>query len=422
MVYFRALILIFLSTFLVTMSTAHEVTYTSVTSFENSAIGSRLSTRPGDLTAILKDEFELARYLRCQIAHGERTEAKPGSRVALARMKEFNALYRPFIKQASETFEMPYALTACILLKETFIDNSKTSPVGASTVAQFMPGTYEHLLNMYRQTKHKEDSYQQFLQMNKDQPTLDIFESKSPNFFIRCNQFASRKGYWYNAVIDSEKIRSQSNCSSQLRDFAINHDLIKELETFIIDASKNMDEATYTRYFKNPRSKGGPRGDDLVPPTSFSSLKEKPMWIMAMNMYYLKYMLSSVNSYFNPEGFQSSKDILGYLAIIGGSYNLGEGVLIKEVQKAGGSIKKYCEAVANNEETSDYILALKRCMAKESHARLPGLRNESECPDQEAGSQYTFEKPCDTLPDTSPAISPTGSPGSSTGSRDEVSQ
>ena len=358
--------------------------------FQQSSIGFSMMGNSDVLSSLLKDKNEMAIYMRCYISQRYNSD-----RVALARIKEFNRLYKPYIEQASETFQIPYALSACVLLRETFLDNNAVSPTGARTIAQFTSSTYDTLKVHINETRRLESDYQELLSLQND-PNFDLFNSRSDNFFVKCNQHASEQGFWPTQVSRSEREKSRKICSGQLLNHSINRPLVAELREFVQQSAQSMDEETYNSYFDTPRNQGGPAGNDFLPPSSFATLKRKPMWLMALNMFYLKRMAVEADIRFNPSGFRSGQDYLGYLTVVGGSYNRGPRALNRAVGRSEGSIRQWCQSLSSSTETRNYMLSLKRCMAKGTNFAMTGMRQSQACNEQPEGV-HNITDPCDTL-------------------------
>lgn len=360
-----------------------------VRSFHQSRIGRTLLNRNADLAALLKNEAEVDTYMKCYLDQRLRNTSQ-----ADARQMEFNQNYKPFIQYAVQAFQVPYSLSACVMFRETFLDNDAVSHSGARTIAQFTGNTYETLKNHLRDTQRKMPAYQDFLKMQEN-PSFDILNSTDTNFFVKCHQFAQRDGPHYRQASSSEQSKGQRLCSAQLRDFEINKTLTGELQAYLNISSRGMDVTTRSRYFSTPMGQW-PSGNDLLPPSSFNSLKNNPMWLSAMNIFYLKRMTMIADSNFNPQGFQRSDDYLGYLSVIAGSYNRGPAALNDAVSMPNGSIKKWCDRLKSSNETKNYMLSIKRCMAKGSNYAMTGMTDSEACKSQGPGVDNITD-PCETL-------------------------
>ena len=98
------------------------------------------------------------------------------------------------------------------------------------------------------------------------------------------------------------------------------------------------------------------------------------MWVAALNLYYLKLIHTQVDQAFKAKGFEGDQDVLSYLMILAGSYNLGPDILKKlarnttpigKGEDASRSIKKWCQILSEEStETQNYMLSVRRCMTK----------------------------------------------------------
>lgn len=368
-----------------------------VDTFQESRIGRALLGRRGDLAPLLKREDEVDQYMTCYLRQRLRNNDR-----AEARMREFRTNYRPFILEAVQHFQIPYSLSACIMFRESFLDNSAVSQSGARSLAQFTPDTYETLKTHLRETTRRLEEEYEFEQMMNN-PSFDVLSSRSSNFFVKCQQFTRNDGWWVTQVSGEERTRSRNLCRRQLRDFRINKPVMQSLKTFLWSSSRGMNNETYNRYFSTPRSQGWPRGNDLLPPSNFDRLIQNPMWLVAMNMFFLKRKTMMADSFFNPEGFRRTNDYIGYLTAVGGAYNRGPNRLYQSVQQPNSNVGQWCRNLATSEETRNYMLSLKRCMVRGSSFPMTGMNQDPNCTSPEGA--ININDPCETIaPPNSPLL------------------
>ncbi|NQZ19186.1 MAG: hypothetical protein HRT44_08025 [Bdellovibrionales bacterium] len=360
-----------------------------------------------DLTRYIKDDEEVDDYLRCHMGQVLRNERQRD-----ARLTEYNQQVRPFVRHAVQSFQIPYALSACVMFRETFLNqNAPRSSAGAETIAQFTEDTFNDLRDSFNTLDRRRREKEEFDRMAAD-PNFDLSTSRSENFFVQCFQHATGEGIHVQMVSGTRIVpgtnityreQSRRNCQTQLNDYYIDGQLDGELRSYLYNSSRGMTGDTRRRNFPNTPEGQWPSGRDLRPPRTFAEFQRSPMWIAALNMLYLKRMPLHADMYFNPEGFQASNDYLGLLTIIAGSYNRGPGRLRARrgsyqgiISKPNGSIRRYCEHLATVRETSNYMLSVKRCMARGSNYAVtgPGFQD-SACPTNTGISNIT--NPCDQL-------------------------
>ncbi len=385
-----------------------------VGAFESSSIGRAILARGQSLTQSLKTKDELDRYFACHITTGSNGNMRAQNE---ARLREFNQNYRPMIELATQHFQIPYALAACVMFRESQFDNNAVSNRQAQGIAQFTAQTYDHLKESLNNVRAIEPHYQAFLKMDFDEV---MAYSGTDNPYVRWVQFTQREGVFTNQVSEAERQNSINTSRALLNRFHIDRQLVGNLQTYLFQAntyfvrqSRNATDPSQQRSYESirhdlfPNTAQGmnPTGSDLLPPSNFSTMLSKPMWVVAMNMFYLKQMMMNAQARFNRSQFENENDSIGFLMVIGGGYNNGYSRLnstFETSSESTESVRQWCDRIGNNTETRNYMLSLRRCIMKNNFAQPTGQAMNPEC---QTSAPPENENPC-AAPGTSPTAVP----------------
>ena len=350
-----------------------------VGTFENSKIGKALDPDGAGLGKALKSKEELDEYFACHISTGLPQSIKREREVHLS---EFNSLYKPMIELGAQHFQMPYALTACVMFRESRFDrNTPPSSKGAKGIAQFTRETYVTLRRDIENVLEMENGYQEYLKLGYDK----MIKYEGNNKYLRCIQYLQGEGILNRQTSAVESKKSKNNCSEQITNHARYKPIYDNMTTYLYDVNRfyrNQKSRRLKSIFPNTPLGHRPKGNDLLPPEKFEDMLKEPAWVVAMNMFYLKQKMINTNAEVDISKFDPSDDMIGYLATIGGSYNRGPAELIAAANGDKPSIKKWCQRMASLPETRDYMLSIRRCMTSNSFDPPAGQANNPSCQGQ----------------------------------------
>jgi hypothetical protein len=381
-----------------------------VGSFENSPIGrSILQGSDSGLAAALKTQDELDEYFNCHIATGV---GETEQRRRQAHLQEYRTLYRPMIELAAQHFQMPYAMTACVMFRESRFNREAVSDIGARGIAQFTEATYNRMRRDMANVRRIERDYQEYVRQGMDYEALIRYQGRD-NRYIVLQQFAQREGALYNQASEAERQRSRELARTQLGGHSRYKPILDSMTSYLYDVSRHYGLSTATedqqrrrrQMFPNTPMGQFPQGDDLIPPSSFNQMLNEPAWVVAMNMFYLRQQLADVNSRVDMRSFDSGQDMIGFLATIGAGYNRGNADL-NEAASDLPSVRAWCQQMATYPETRDYMLSLRRCMTRNSFDPPANQGANSRCQNEVTPAS---DDPC-APPGGAATSTPTGAP------------
>lgn len=351
------------------------------------------------LASALKSKEELQQYFACHISTGVSNTEK---RKRAARLKEFQTLYQPMIELGAQHFQMPYALTACVMFRESQFDPNATSNAGARGIAQFTADTYTTLRKDINTILKMEKDYQEYQKLGYDH--MINYQGKD-NLYMRCTQFRQREGILNRQLTAEALDKSLENCGNILTHHARYKPIYDNMITYLYDVNRHYsrdDSSRLKTMFPNTPRGHRPKGDDLLPPENFEDMLKEPAWVVAMNMFYLKQKMINTNAEVNIDKFEPSKDMIGYLATLAGSYNRGPATLLAAANGDKPSIQQWCKKLSTTKnpktgkledvkETKDYMLSIRRCMTSNSFEPPANQANNPSCQGQIAPST---DDPC----------------------------
>lgn len=371
-----------------------------IDTFENTRIGKALAANGANLERSLKSKEELNEYFQCHISNGLNGGAK---RKAEARLQEFNAKYRPLLELSTQHYQIPYALSSCIMFRETLFDNNRVSSAGAMGMAQFMKETYKqikldmaHNLNQKiwqlkpnRKTGKMErvlapshemyfQEYRSIQDSHEDAGFEYTLNYTGPNPFIRAAALTDPGSKLYDQVTPEERENSRKNSRALNARVQKNREIFTNHKSFLWDYSKTLSPAEKRRLFPETfktTSAGFPEGIDLLPPSSREKMIQNPMWVVSTNQFYLKKMMLETSKAWDGKSLNEN-DALMYLVMLAGGYNGGSSCLRGITRRGGESLTDMCRKVANcSSEAKNYMLDVRSCMTAGSMQEQTGNGN-----------------------------------------------
>lgn len=342
--------------------------------FENSKIGKALNSDGAGLGSALKTKEQLDEYFACHISTGM---SKATKREREVHLSQFNSLYKPMIELGAQHFQMPYALSACVMFRESLFNNNQPpSSKGAKGIAQFTPETYVTLRNDINNILNMEKGYQAYLKLGYD----NLIKYKGSNKYMRCIQYLQGEGILNRQTTSVELRKSRKTCTKQVTNHARYKPIYDNMVTYLYDVNRyytnHQSPRLKSMFPKTPHGQW-PKGKDLLPPEKFEDMLKEPAWVVAMNMFYLKQQMINTNAEVDLANFDPRKDMIGYLATLGGSYNRGPATLIAAANRDKPSVQEWCKKLSTTtdpetgtveevNETKEYMLSLRRCMTSNS--------------------------------------------------------
>ncbi len=329
----------------------------------------------------IKTPSEVENYFRCYL-----TDEK-----SKQNYLKYKAEYAQLTEWASQTFDMPRALSMCMIFKESTFDNAAKSEAGALGVAQITPDTFGDFAKVLRRTKANIEFGKQFDEITNDRNFYEITKKENEekygnNEFIRCAQYVQRDGPYYWSSTDEERKKSTEHCLDFFAKHRYRPQLLSNYGMFLAHARNQMEKsgdiASLKRYFPNSKKEGPISEKDFFPPENIENMVASPLLTVAAQMYYLKEAIVRMDNQLITSKIESD-DVVGYLTLLAGGYNVGINALLPSLQ-SGNSIEQWCRNLAEKggKETKEYMLSVRRCLTKADYS--PRTSDEPSCTNKDA--------------------------------------
>lgn len=243
--------------------------------------------------------------------------------------------YKAYIEKAAKTFAIPQQFLTCLLFKENQFSNGDISRTGALGIAQFMPGTIDHINSIL-----------------KDAETMTKKEVQD---------FAAAK------LLYEDQVRRGENVSSQtLRDYLYASEKLANYNLFekwklAIDGIKQ------TTAFKTAFKDGVPWTDQY--PTRFTEDRARiPALAIAASAMYIQFIMRQFRGVVNGNVTgETAPDPVSYFTLVAGAYNTGPNRVLDFLGKdPEGELSGWVKKVEGKAalETKVHMQSIQRCMKK----------------------------------------------------------
>lgn len=381
-------------------------------------IGQAITTRPAPpgshtnttlvsrelLENSMKSPEELMTYFSCNMQPEQQ-----------ARLEEFRQTYLPLIRLASSHFGVPYAMSACLMFKESVLNpNTRNSGAGAQGISQVMPHTYARYQQEIRDarpgnSRNLRGQHEEFLQMirnGEDYMNMaapgGIHTPTTRNTFVVWTQFLRGEGPYYEHSSAEERRRSRANAVEGASRFLRIQETYDRYQTFMMQATGQSASAVHA----------------MSPPESLRQMTQNPQWVVAMNFWHLSDLISRTESGVRRDTagnamITRNTDLITYASVLGGGYNRGENMLSGAIGANPGNINSWCERMASRNsggrpwETRNYMSSLQRCMRRGNYEPpVNGQDPGASCPPTEPSASVQADRPCSVAPRASSTPQP----------------